>query len=91
MNKSTRLILTGSVQGVFFRQFVMDNAEKNGVRGFVRNMEDGKVEIFIEGDVDKVNEMVAVCKRGPQHASIRKIEEKEEKFQDFKDFKILRF
>ena len=89
MKKSTRLTVSGSVQGVFYRRFVKDNADKLDVRGFVRNLENGSVEIFLEGDGDNVDAMIALCKRGPAHAALRKIEEKEEKFQDFKEFKIL--
>lgn len=89
MKKSVRLLISGTVQGVFFRRFVKDNADKNDVRGFVRNLEDGRLEVFLEGDTEKVESMIAVCKRGPAHSNLRKVEEKEEKFQDFREFKIL--
>ena len=91
MKKSIRLYLTGSVQGIFFRQFVKDNADKNNIRGYVRNLEDGRVEVFLEGDKEKVEVMMEICRNGPKHAKIRNLEEKEESFQDFKDFKILKF
>lgn len=91
MKKSVRLHLTGSVQGIFFRQFVKDNADKFNVKGYVRNLEDGRIEIFLEGDQEKVDSMILLCKSGPKHANIRKIEEKPEPFQEFKEFKILRF
>ncbi|MBU0760704.1 MAG: acylphosphatase [Nanoarchaeota archaeon] len=90
MKKSIRLSITGSVQGMFFEQFVSGNADKLGVRGYLRKLENGKVEVFIEGDGEKVDEMVAICKRGTQHTQIRNVEEKPETFQDFKEFKILR-
>ncbi len=91
MKKSLRLYLTGTVQGLFFRQFIKDNADKHNVKGYVRNMEDGRVEVFLEGDKDNVDAMVLICKAGPRHANIRNMQEKEEPFQDFKEFKILRF
>ena len=91
MKKSVRLMITGAVQGVFFRQFIKQHADKNKIVGFIRNLEDGKVEIFIEGDKENVDIMVELTKRGPPHSQIRDIEEKEEHFQDFKEFKILRF
>ena len=90
MKLSIRLFISGTVQGVLFRQFIKDNADKHNVKGFIRNLEDGRVEIFLEGDSDEVDQLVAICKRGPEHALIRNIEEKQERFQDFKDFKILR-
>lgn len=89
MKKSVRLYIKGSVQGVFFRRFVEDNANKLGIRGFIRNLEDGRVEIFIEGNLEEVKQMIELCKKGPPHAQVRSVEEKTEKFQDFKDFKVL--
>lgn len=89
MKKAVRLYIRGSVQGIFFRQFVQENAEKNDVKGFVRNLEDGRVEIFIEGDLENVEKMIELCKKGPKHSQIRNVEEKEEKFQGLKEFKIL--
>jgi len=84
-----RLYIDGAVQGVFFRNFIKEEAEKEDVRGFVRNLENGKVEVFLEGNIDQVNKMIEICKKGPKYAQIRKVEEKEEKFQDFKTFKVL--
>ena len=90
MKKSKRLFLQGSVQSMFFEQFIKENADKLGVRGYLRKLEDGRLEIFIEGNNEKVDEMSSLCKRGTQHTQIRNVEEKEEKFQDFKEFRILR-
>ena len=89
MKKSMRLYIDGTVQGVFFRNFIKENAEKEDVRGFVRNLEDGRVEVFLEGDNDKVDKVIEICKKGPRHSQIKHVEEKEEKFQDFKNFKVL--
>jgi len=89
MKKSTRLYITGTVQGVFFRMFIKENAERYNVKGFVRNLEDGRVEIFLEGDAENVNKMVEICKKGPKHSQIRHVEIKPEKFQEFKVFKVL--
>ena len=89
MKKSTRLYIEGIVQGIFFRSFIKENAERYNVKGFTRNLEDGRIEIFIEGDTDSVNKMIEVCKKGPKHSQIKKIQIKPEKFQGFKDFKIL--
>ena len=59
------------------------------MKGFVRNLEDGRVEIFLEGNIDDVAKMIEVCKTGPKHSQIKNVEEKEERFQDFKTFKVL--
>ncbi|MFH1802674.1 MAG: acylphosphatase [archaeon] len=90
MKKSMRLFLKGSVQSMFFEQFVLENARKLDVRGYLRKLEDGRMEIFVEGDNTKVDEMTILCKRGTQHTQIRDVEEKPERFQDFKEFKVLK-
>lgn len=89
MKKSIRLYILGIVQGIFFRAFVKENAEKYNVKGFVRNLEDGRVEVFLEGNIDDVDKMIEICKTGPKHSQIKDVEIKIEKFQDFKTFKIL--
>lgn len=89
MKKSVRLYVTGTVQGVFFRAFIKENAERYNVKGFVRNLEDGRIEVFLEGNAEDVNKMIELCKKGPRHAQIKKVEMKPERFQDFKGFKVL--
>jgi len=89
MKKSVRLYITGTVQGVFFRAFIKENAERYNVKGFTRNLEDGRVEVFLEGDSDKVNKIIELCEKGPKHAQIKNVQIKPERFQDFKAFKVL--
>ena len=89
MKKSVRLYVDGTVQGIFFRSFIKENAERYDVKGFTRNLEDGRVEIFLEGGAEDVNKMIELSKKGPRHSQIRNVEVKPERFQDFKSFKIL--
>ena len=89
MKKSIRVYVTGIVQGVFYRIFVKQNAEKYDVKGFVRNLEDGRVELFLEGDTNNVNKIVEICKKGPKFSRIKNLEIKKESFQGFRNFKIL--
>ena len=90
--KSAKIHISGTVQGVMFRKFIEEQANLIGVRGFVRNMDDGRVEVLAEGVDEKVLEMIEVCKIGPRHSQIKAVEIKEEKWQDdMKDFRILRF
>jgi len=89
MKKSVRLYINGVVQGVFFRAFIKENAERYDVKGFTRNLEDGRIEIFLEGNVEEVNKMIALCRKGPKHSKITHVEVKPEKFQEFKTFKVL--
>lgn len=89
MKKSVRVYINGTVQGVFFRSFLKTNAEKYNVKGFTRNLEDGRVEVFLEGDSNDVNKMIELCKQGPKHSQIRNVEIKPERFQGFNTFKVL--
>lgn len=91
MKKSKRLFLTGTTQLMFFENFIKESADNLGIRGFIRKLQDGRLEIFMEGDKDRVEQMTEICKRGHQHTQIKKFEEKEERFQDFKDFRIIKF
>ena len=91
MKKSMRFFITGNVQPIFYNGFIKEHAEKLGIKGFIRKLEDGRIEIFVEGNLEDVNKMAPLCRRGPQHSLIRKVEEREEKFQDFKDFKVFNF
>jgi len=89
MKKSVRLYVSGVVQGVFFRGFIKENAERYDVKGFVRNLEDGRIEIFLEGNPDNVNKMIELAGKGPKNSQIKNVEIRKETFQDFKSFKVL--
>ncbi|MBU0958115.1 MAG: acylphosphatase [Nanoarchaeota archaeon] len=91
MKKAMKIFIFGTVQGVFFRKYIKDSADKVGVKGFVRNKEDGSIEIVVEGNSKEVNDMVELCKQGPPHSQIRRVDFLDEKFQGLSGFKILRF
>jgi acylphosphatase len=92
MKKAVRVYYRGTVQGIFFRIFIKENADKRGIKGFARNLEDGRVEAWFQGEKDMVDDMIEVCKIGPRHSQIKNVEIKEEKWQDdFREFKILSY
>ena len=85
-----RLLVTGKVQGVFFRQALKVIAIKNNVTGWVRNLEDGRVEALLEGDIDAVNAVVEWAHGGPANSRVDDVEIKNEVFKDeFTDFEVL--
>jgi len=86
--KTLRMKITGTVQGVFFRKFVKDSADELNVKGYTRNLEDGSVEILVEGVEENVNEFVSMCEKGPGHANIKKVDVEEIRHQGFEKFKI---
>ena len=88
MKRAVRVYFSGLIQGIFFRSFVKEQADKSNVVGFVRNLEDGRVEAFFEGQDDSVTKVIELCKTH-KHAKVKSTEIKEEKLQDMKEFKIL--
>ena len=89
MKKAVKINVKGTVQGVFFRNFIKTNADKLKIKGFVRNLENKSVESFAEGEIDSVDKLVKICETGPPHAAIKGVKIEEARFQDFKDFKVL--
>ncbi len=69
----------GKVQGVFFRANTRDTAREKGVKGWVKNLADGRVEAVFEGPEKKVNEVIEWCKNNQPHARVDgvKVEEEE--------------
>jgi acylphosphatase len=70
MALQARLIVTGRVQGVGYRDWAIAAARRLGLAGWVRNRRDGSVEALIVGDDSAVGEMIAACQRGPQMARV---------------------
>ncbi|MCG7849430.1 MAG: acylphosphatase [ANME-2 cluster archaeon] len=69
------LLITGRVQGVYFRHHTMEKAVELELKGWVRNRMDGKVEAVFEGDPAKVIEMIHWCQTGPTHANVTDVQE----------------
>jgi len=83
------VIISGRVQGVWFRGSAQDKAESLGITGWVRNTRDGRVESVFEGDEASVNEMISWCHHGPTMASVTNVEIDEEEYRnEFKSFDI---
>jgi len=77
------------VQGVFFRYETQALAEELGVRGWVRNTPDGKVEAIFEGEREKVEQMLDFCRKGPPGARVIDVEVKWESYKgEFSSFNI---
>jgi acylphosphatase len=73
MRVARRLLIGGRVQGVGFRWFTHDVATRAGVTGWVRNLPDGRVEAWIEGDTEAVERVEAALRRGPRGARIETV------------------
>ena len=72
--KRVRVLVSGRVQGVFYRTTAAARARRLGLGGFVRNLSDGRVEAAFEGPDADVDAMVGWCRQGPDHAHVLTVE-----------------
>lgn len=80
--------ITGRVQGVGYRASAWAEAERLGLRGFVRNEPDGSVYAEAEGEREPLDRFVAWCRRGPSHARVENVVKEERAPQGFAGFRI---
>ena len=89
MKTNIHVIISGRVQGVWFRASTKQKAEQLGLTGWVRNTPDGNVEAVFEGEENIVQEMLNWCHRGPPLSKVENIEVKNQKPTDgFNGFSI---
>lgn len=69
-----RIVITGRVQGVFFRNWTVHEAKTLGLTGWVRNRRDGSVEMLLAGEQEAVTEMIERCRQGPPAAHVEDVE-----------------
>ena len=81
-------MVSGRVQGVFFRDTTRRRAEAAGVAGWVSNRRDGAVEAVFEGERDAVEDLVEFCRRGPRGAEVASVEVSEEEPEGLSDFEV---
>ena len=72
-NFAVHLRIFGKVQGVGFRAWAKEHAEKKGLRGWVRNRSDGSVEVVFVGHAHVLDGMVTLCRKGPAGAEVNRV------------------
>jgi acylphosphatase len=83
------VLVSGRVQGVFFRQNTLEKAQTLNLKGWVKNTEDGKVEAVFEGDKEKIEKILEWMRIGPPLAKVENLEIRWEDFKDeFENFEI---
>jgi acylphosphatase len=65
-----RVLISGRVQGVGFRDWLVSQARRRGVHGWVRNRRDGSVEALLHGDAAALADLLQLCRAGPPHARV---------------------
>lgn len=85
-----QIIITGRVQGVYFRASARDKAISLGITGTVRNLPDGSVEVMACGTADQVEQMIAWCHEGPRGARVEEVKAADRQEEKFDGFRIVR-
>ncbi|OFW03637.1 MAG: acylphosphatase [Acidobacteria bacterium RIFCSPLOWO2_02_FULL_68_18] len=89
MRVARRLLISGRVQGVGFRYFTGEVAAREGVTGWVRNLPDGRVEAYVEGEAEAVTRVERALGQGPRGARVEAVDvETEEPGGGYLDFTI---
>jgi acylphosphatase len=83
-----KLVIHGRVQGVFFRDSLQRLAEGHGVSGWARNTWEGTVEAVLEGEPDAVERVVEFARRGPESASVERVDVSEEEAEGLRGFSV---
>jgi acylphosphatase len=78
----------GRVQGVGFRYFVEHSAQTLGIRGWVRNVDDGSVEVYAVGSVAQLSDLSGLLRQGPRWAEVRGVEETESAVENHAGFSV---
>ena len=83
-----RYFVRGRVQGVGFRDFVQRTAAELGIKGYARNLDDGRVEVYAVGTREKLSELAGRLWKGPRFADVRGVEELETGMKQYDSFHI---
>lgn len=82
------ILVTGRVQGVFYRKSTVDNAINLDLRGSVKNLPSGEVSIEVFGKLEAVEELIEWCKQGPPLSNVIDVSVEEIPFRESQSFKI---
>ncbi len=87
--KRVHVFISGMVQGVYFRAYTKEEADRLGLKGFVRNLPDGRVEAVFEGEEGAIEDMIRWCHVGSPYAKVSGVEFHEEPYTgEFSRFEI---
>ena len=90
MQTTLSITITGKVQGVFYRQSTKEKAIELGLKGQVKNLPDGKVQIIVTGTREQLDALSVWCKKGPPRALVSGVEITELPLKEFDNFTIVR-
>ncbi|RKD12351.1 acylphosphatase [Pelobium manganitolerans] len=88
--KAIQISVFGRVQRVFFRASTKSVADQLGIKGFVKNLNDGSVQIHAEGDPYLLDAFLDWCKEGPEHARVDEIKVEDTEVKNYRNFEVLK-
>ena len=84
-----KVVISGKVQGVFYRAHTQNTADRLGIKGYVKNLANGSVEAVFEGDQPAIDQMINWCNKGPEMSRVENVQTQEIKpLTNFKIFEI---
>lgn len=87
--KCVHLIVSGKVQGVFFRDNTRRKAIELGLKGYAKNLPDGTAEVIAQGDENKINELIQFIKNSPGASNVEGVKARHKEPENFKGFDVL--
>ena len=87
---TVHLLVEGKVQGVFYRASAKEMADDLGLSGWVKNREDGNVEMIVSGEESKINEFIKWCHKGPRRAVVTNVSVMPQEDISFEKFEVIR-
>lgn len=88
--QTVRLTIKGKVQGVFYRASAREAADESGVKGWVKNNDDGTVQALASGTAEQLEKFTTWCKKGPKRAVVAEVQVEQLEYQSFPDFRIIK-
>ena len=86
--KCIHLIISGKVQGVFFRDSTRKKANELGIAGYARNLSNGNVEVAAQGSEEKIKELIKFIKNNPGYSKVKEVKLKHKELEKFDGFEI---
>lgn len=90
MTRSVQIQVFGKVQGVYYRQSTREKALELGLFGTVQNLQDGSVLIHVEGALEKIQQLIEWCHKGPIMAKVSEVKVSESTHKNYTSFEIIR-
>ena len=90
MKIALHAVVSGKVQGVWYRQSTVEQAASLGVHGWVRNLPDGRVDAWLEGEEEAVRDVARWLERGPPRAEVSGVQVQEHSPQGYAEFEVRR-